>query len=76
MSEKCLIASGKQASQQTQTNAVGGGVYMNFLGHRVGNGTMMIPEKREDAILEYTKPMTKRGLRSFLGAVSFYRCYV
>ena len=49
---------------------------MNFLGHTVGNGKMMIPEMRAEAILGYTKPTTKRGVRSCLGAVSFYRRYV
>ena len=36
----------------------------------------MIPDKRAEAILKYSKPTTKRGLRSFLGAVSFYERYV
>ena len=53
-----------------------GGVTMEFLGHNVGNGSMTIPQKRAEALLHYTKPTTKRGLRSFLGAVSFYRRYV
>ena len=53
-----------------------GGIYMDFLGHRVGNGSMAVPEKRAQALLNYTRPMMKRGLRSFLGAVSFYRRYV
>ena len=49
---------------------------MDFLGHRVGDGTTTIPDKRVDALRKYTKPTTKKGLRSFLGAVSFYRRYV
>ena len=53
-----------------------GGTTMEFLGHTVGNGTMTIPDKRVQALLRYTKPTTKKGLRSFLGAVSFYRRYV
>ena len=53
-----------------------GGTTMEFLGHTVGNGTITIPDKRVQALLRYTKPTTKKGLRSFLGAVSFYRRYV
>ena len=49
---------------------------MDFLGHRVSNGSMMIPEKRSEAILNYNKPVMKKDLRSFLGAVSFCRHYV
>ena len=49
---------------------------MNFLGYTEENGMMTIPETRAEAILQYTKATTKRGLRKFLGAVSFYRRYV
>ena len=53
-----------------------GGTTMEFLGHRVGNGCMSIPEKRVEALAKYTRLTTKRGLRSFLGAISLYRRYV
>ena len=32
--------------------------------------------KRVEALTNYTRPTTKKGLRSFLGAISFYRRYV
>ena len=51
---------------------VWGGQTMEFLGHHVGNGCMSIPSKRVEALTNYTKLTTKRGLRSFLGAISFY----
>ena len=53
-----------------------GGTRMEFLGHLVGEGTMSIPQHRVEALAAYTKPCTKKGLRSFLGAVGFYRRYV
>ena len=53
-----------------------GSTTMEFLGHTVGNGAITIPDKRVQALLRYTKHTTKKGLRSFLGAVSFYRRYV
>ena len=37
---------------------------------------MSIPQHRVKALVEYTKPITKKGLRSFLGAIGFYRRYV
>ena len=49
---------------------------MEFLGHKVGNGQMMIPCTRAKALLDYMRPSTKRALRSLLGAVSFYRRYL
>ena len=58
------------------TKCCWGGTYIEFLGHTVGDGCMAIPEKRVEALARYTRPTTKRGLRSFLGAISFYRRYV
>ena len=37
---------------------------------------MSIPDKKVEALANFTKPTTKRDLRSFLGAISFYRRYV
>ena len=37
---------------------------------------MSIPQHRVEALTAYTKPVTKKGLRSFLGAIGFYRRYV
>ena len=53
-----------------------GGTRMEFLGHLVGEGTMSIPQHRAEALAAYTKPSIKKGLRSFLGAIGFYRRYV
>ena len=49
---------------------------MEFLGHKVEDGQMTIPETRAEALLNYNRPQTKKGLRSLLGAVSFYRHYI
>ena len=50
-----------------------GGRQLQFLGHIIGSGEMSIPKARIQALRTYVKPVTKRGLRSFLGAISFYR---
>jgi len=52
-----------------------GGRTVEFQGHQVGNGRMSLPSHRAEALADYTKPTT-RGLRAFLGAIGFYRCYV
>ena len=48
---------------------------MLFLGHEVGNGKMSLPAHRAEALVNYQLPLTKRGLRAFLGSVGFYRHY-
>ena len=50
-----------------------GGRELQFLGDVIGSGEMAIPKARIQSLREYVKPVTKRGLRAFLGAVSFYR---
>ena len=50
-----------------------GGKELQFLGHVIGSGEMGIPKSRTESLTNYVRPVTKRGLRSFLGAVSFYR---
>jgi len=53
-----------------------GGKCVEFLGHMIGGGEMMLPQHRVTALTNYVKPNTKKGLRAFLGSVSFYRRYV
>ena len=53
-----------------------GGSKMEFLGHLVGEGSMSVPDHRAEALATYNRPITKKGLRAFLGAVGFYRRYV
>ena len=53
-----------------------GGTRMESLGHLVGEGFMAVPQHRVDALANYTRPTTKKGLRAFLGAIGFYWQYV
>ena len=57
------------------SKCVWGGSSMTFLGHEVGAGKMSLPAHRVEALKGYKRPSTKRGLRAFLGSVSFYRRY-
>ena len=50
-----------------------GGQQLQFQGHIIGSGEMSIPKARIESLKAYVKPITKRGLRSFLGPISFYR---
>ena len=49
---------------------------IEFLGHKIGTGKMTVPAHRVVALAQYSKPTTKRGLRAFLGSISFYRRYL
>ena len=55
---------------------VWGGKVVEFLGHKLGDGRVSIPDRRVKAMKEYVRPKTKRALRAFLGVVSFYRRYI
>ena len=49
---------------------------MQFLGHKVGDGKISIPENRVEAVRHYVIPRTRKGLRRFLGILGFYRKYI
>ena len=49
---------------------------VEYLGHLIGGGVMAVPAHRATAMAEYLLPKTKRQLRSFLGAASYYRKFV
>ena len=49
---------------------------LEYLGHIIGGGELAVPAHRAAAMAEYKQPHTKRQLRSFLGAASYYRQFV
>ena len=49
---------------------------IEYLGHLIGKGELAVPSHRATAMKEYLQPKTKRQLRAFLGAVSYYRKFV
>ena len=49
---------------------------MNYLGHVVGSGVLAVPKHRITALENFPMPETKKGLRSFLGVISYYRKFV
>ena len=53
-----------------------GGVTLNFLGYRVGNGKMSVQEAKIKAVQQYVRPVTKKSTRAFLGLVNFYRRFI
>ena len=53
-----------------------GSKVVEFLGHSLGEGKINIPESRVKALRNYIRPRSKKGLRTFLGMLSFYRWYI
>ena len=44
---------------------------LEYLGHEIGNGLDSIPEAGVKALSDYHKPKNQKGLRAFLGTVSY-----
>jgi len=74
--DRVLIRLGEAGLTDNPNKCKWGGRNIEFLGHQIGNGKMSLLSHRAEALKQYTKPTTKKGLRAFLGAVGFYRRYV
>ena len=53
-----------------------GCVKLEFLGHLVGDGHVSPSECKILALKNYPQPVTKKGVRQFLGLVGYYRKYI
>ena len=49
---------------------------LEYLGHVIGGGELAVPAHRAAAMADYVRPRTKKQLRSFLGAASYYRQFI
>ncbi len=45
---------------------------LKYLGHVIGSGSVSVPEHRMSDMKEFVRPVTRKQLRSFLGAISYY----
>ena len=67
---------GKAGLTIKKGKCVFGRTSVEYLGHRIGSGCLAVPEHRITAMEKYIQPKTKRQLRAFLGAASYYRQFV
>ena len=49
---------------------------VEYLGHVIGGGVLAVPAHRAAAMANYIRPVSKKQLRSFLGAASYYRQFI
>ena len=49
---------------------------VEYLGHLIGNGVLAVPHHRAEAMAKFIQPRTKKQLRAFLGAATYYRRFV
>ena len=49
---------------------------LEYLGHLIGSGELAVPRHRATAMADFIQPNTKKQLRAFLGAASYYRRFV
>ena len=47
-----------------------------YLGHKIGEGRLAVPEDRAAVIANFIKPTGKKGVRAFLGTTGYYRKFV
>ena len=69
-------ALGKAGLTIKKGKCVFGRTSVEYLGHRIGSGCLAVPEHRITAMEKYIQPITKKQLRAFLGAASYYRQFV
>ena len=53
-----------------------GRLKVEYLGHIIGGGVLAVPAHRAAAMADFLLPKSKKQLRSFLGAASYYRKFV
>ncbi len=50
--------------------------WLEFLGHKVGDGVISVPAARVRAIRDHPLPKSRKQLRAFLGLVNYYRRFI
>ncbi len=74
--QKLLIALRKAGLKGKKSKCQWGLKYVEYLGHKIGNGQMAVPEHRITAMKEFVQPKSKKDLRAFLGSIGYYRKFI
>lgn len=73
---KVLRALGRYGMTVKEQKCEFGRSKVEYLGHVIGGGELAVPAHRAAAMADFIRPRTKKQLRSFLGAASYYRRFV
>ena len=73
---KVLGVLGKHGLTAKPVKCSWGSSYVQYLGHMIGGGKMVVPSMRAKAMAEYKRPVTKKDMQSFLGCTNYYRKFV
>ena len=74
--KRVLGALGESGLTVKMNKCVFGKTQLEYLGHLIGNGVLAVPKHRATAMAEFILPKTRKELRSFLGAASYYRRFI
>ena len=74
--DQVLTALGKAGLTINPDKCEWGGRHLLYLGHMVGSGKISVPRVRAKSTASCVRPRTKKGLRSFLGAISYHRKFI
>ncbi len=50
--------------------------HVEYLGHKIGNGQLAVPDHRITAMANYIMPKSKKDMRAFLGSLGYYRRFI
>ena len=73
---KVLEALGSRGLTVKEGKCAFGMKYVEYLGHIGGCGIQAVPEYRSKALSEFEQPKTRKQLRSFLSAMSYFRKFL
>ena len=74
--EEVVKALGRAGLTIKKSKCTFGSTSVEYLGHRIGGGCLAVPQHRITAMENYLQPKSKKQLRAFLGAASYYRQFV
>ena len=72
-----VLAALKKAGLTTKpSKCVWGATSLEYLGHKIGNRVVSVPEVRVKALQDYIRPTNQKGIRAFLGTINYYRRFI
>ncbi len=74
--QKVLGVLRKHGLTAKPSKCVWGKSYVEYLGHIVGNGTVVVPQMHVEAMAKFAQLVSRKNMRAFLGTVGYYRKFI